>query len=260
MHQRTVGLDSTVHSIIPHSFNFPCQEQANRCVKASFANCPLSDRKLFSQSACILPISIMATKEFEERENRRFKATMQLVSASFKSCVLLVGDTLYRHTLRIDYPDEDELRLYQRAKKLGDLWIARHQGAYQQSTMPFKLKRWDDYLSHPKFSEEYAQVSKLYEVDQEYQKAMHANIEEYLKRYINQLGQMNFDYQQAFFACVAYLKEECAVMCLWAAEGYRFEVYPSGRCAAMAATYAQLIQPHYPTLLKPVGIRFKKRA
>lgn len=242
------------------NYSADTQKQVDRSLKASYTTCSISDRKLFPQSTCIIPISMAETREFEERDDRRFKATFQLVSATFKYGLLLIGDTLHRHTLRISYPNDDESALYQRSKKIGDLWIERNQSVFQNSTMPYKFQRWDDYLNHPHFAKQYERVATLYETNKDYQAQIHLNAEEYLKRYTtSQFKRIDFDYQKAFQACVAYLKEECAIMCLWAEGGYSFEVYPSGRCCGMTATYEHLIEPIYPDLLKPVGLRFKKR-
>jgi hypothetical protein len=232
-------------------------DTGDRDLKASFAICSIAERKLFAQSSCIVPISMMVNKELEEREDRRFKATIQLVSTSFKSCVLLLGDTLYRHAPAID-SEEDDTILYERAKKAGDLWIERNEGVYHNSTMHFIFKRWDDYLNHPNFSEHYVRLRKLYEEDQNYQHAVQLNAKEYLDRQIN-LKKTNADYDKAFSKSIVYLIEECAAMCLWAEEGYSFEVYANGRCPAMAATYEKVIKVDYPGLLKSVGLRFKKR-
>jgi hypothetical protein len=47
-------------------------------------------------------------------------------------------------------------------------------------------------------------------------------------------------------------------MCLWIEKSYDFEVYPSGRNKAMAATYEHLIKNKHPNILRPVALRFKK--
>ena len=49
----------------------------------------------FKKSRCLLTISVgQATHEGE-----LFAATMDLINASFKSCVLLIDDSLQRHTM-----------------------------------------------------------------------------------------------------------------------------------------------------------------
>ena len=66
------------------------------------------------------------------------------------------------------------------------------------------------------------------------------------------------DKEFAFDCCLEYLLEECAVMCLWAHEGYDFELYPTGRNLAMKATYECIIKESCPGKLVSVSLHFKK--
>lgn len=223
--------------------------------KASFAGCPISDRKLFHQSRCILPISIIGHKE---HEGERFSATLTLVNSSFKACTLLIVDSLYKYTLQIEHFDKDDVLLHQMAIDAGDSWFTRNASAYQKLTIPHNVIRWDTYRNHPNFKNWMKIVSNLYDSDVEYQSIVNHNAEQYLTRYLNRATGKTLDDNQALIACVDYLKEECAGMCLWAEDGYQFEVYPTGRCPAMKITYERLIKPLYPEFLKPVAIRFKK--
>lgn len=228
-------------------------EQSDKIVKASFAGCPISDRKLFSQSKCILPISIMGRKE---HEGNRFQATMKLINNSFESCALIIVDSLYRHTLKIDHPNESTTVLYNKAKEAGTSWLERNINAYSQLSIPYKIIRWNEYLNNPKFSQQYTIVSDLYNKDMQYKQSIDDSVKEYLKRQLNNKNIVNFNYEEASECCINYLIEECAAMCLYGE--YEFEVYPTGRTTALAVTYERFIQPFYPNLLRPVAIRFKK--
>jgi hypothetical protein len=225
-----------------------------KVIKASFSGCPISDRQQFVNSHCILPISIMGRKEHEAN---RFAATLKLINASFKSCTLLVVDTLYRHTLKIDHPSENMDVLTNKAKEAGDGWLIRNKTAYQNLTIPYYIFRWDKYLNHPGFLEQYKMVSELYLNDAVFKNSILGSSKEYLDRYFNRNESFQ-NYEEALACCVEYLKEECAGMCLWVEGGYEFEVYPTGRTQALAMTYQSIIHPNYPNLLRPVGIRFKK--
>jgi hypothetical protein len=246
-------------------------------VKASFAGCPISDRKLFPISRCILPISIMQKKEHEAH---RFEATMKLVNSSFKASSLLIVDSLYRYTLKIDYPHETERALTKMATQAGDDWLERNAMALKQLTIPYRIIRWNECLWRDDFSEQYDIINKLYNSDLVYRQAIDSTAEEYLTRQMNNFANTdvellrskqsaeeicrthsNFNYDHAFSCCVNYLKEECAAMCLYSKPPFKeheFEVYPTGRATALAITYERLIKPFYPNLLKPVSIRFKK--
>ena len=235
----------------PFKVNLSQQE-----VKASFAGCSIDDRKLFSDSRCILPISIMGRKE---HEGKRFYATLKLVNRTFKSCTLMVVDSLYRHTLKINHPEFEEAVLWEEAEEAGRSWLTRNQEACRLLTIPHQIIHWQECLSHADFSRQYKIVLDLYETDILFREAINRSVEQYLDRYLNRKEKgVDFNYSQAFGYCLDYLKEECAGMCLWVDGQYDFEVYPTGRSPALAMSYERLIQPSYPTLLKPVSLRFKK--
>lgn len=194
-----------------------------------------------------------------EHEGKRFYATLQLMNASFKSCTLLIVDSLYRHTLKINHPQVEDNVLWKEAITAGISWLKRNQGACQLLTIPHQIIHWEECLNHADFSKQYRIISNLYETDILFREAIDQNAKQYLDRYLHRGEKaVEFNYQQANACCVDYLKEECAGMCLWVDGQYDFEVYPTGRSPALAMTYERLIQPSYPTLLKPVSLRFKK--
>ncbi len=225
-----------------------------RIVKASFRDCAVSDRKFFHQSKCIMPISVGQPIH----EGKKFLATIKLINASFKSCTVLIDDSVQRHTMKISRTKSDEI-LYSLAIKEGDNWLARNEEALKTLTIPHHIMRWDDWLINSNFKQSYAKVKNEYSSNENFRAAIHANIEEFLSRYFARLPVPSKEQSaRAFSLCLYYLLEECAVMCLWVQGEYQFEIYPSGRNKAMAATYEYLIQPHYPNFLKSVALRFKK--
>lgn len=226
----------------------------NKIIKASFRECPISDRKQFKQSHCLLPISIGQAVH----EGRKFLATIKLINASFERCTLLVDDTVQWHTLKIDHPQSSKEMLIQLAHLEGNSWLERNMSAIKSLDLAYTIVRWSQWHNNPNFEAQYAKVEHLYKTEARYKAAVDLNIEDYLERYLKRNSNENFDYHHAFSCCLDYLKEECAVMTLWTEGLYDFEVYPTGRNKAMAATYEYLIQPQYPHLLKPVALRFKK--
>ena len=225
----------------------------NRVVKASFRDNPPEERKLFSQSTCLMPISVGQTIH----EGEKFEAVIKLINNSFKQCTILVDDSVQRHTMGIiNHATPDEL--YQLAVSAGDSWLKRNEMAYSQLTIPFEIMRWDEWYNSPNYIKSHLRLKKEYDSNKLFQQAIHANINDFLRRYLNRLNQEDIDYQRGFRLCLDYLIEECAVMCLWTEKAYNFEVYPSGRNNAMAATWHYLIKPHYPHYLRPVALRFKK--
>jgi len=225
----------------------------NRIIKASFKECSISDRKLFSQSHCIMPISIGQ----QVHEGKKFLATIHLVNRSFKKCTLLIDDIIQRYTLAL-FNDSTPDQMYEHSLSEGSQWLERNKSSYSQLTIPFNIIRWDDWLKDPDFQNAYQNIKCLYSQEKYFKDSVDLNINEFLSRYQDREKTSTIDQQRSFYLCLDYLFEECAVMCLWPKGGYEFEVYPTGRNKAMAATYTKVIQPQYPHLLKSVALRFKK--
>lgn len=225
----------------------------NRIVKASFRENPVEERKRFPQSSCLMPISVGQPIH----EGEKFAAVIKLINGAFKRCTILVDDSVQRHTMGImQHATPDEL--YQLAVKEGDDWLLRNEMAYNQLTIPFEILRWDDWYNSQNYIDSYVRVQKEYDSNDLFRHAIHANIDDFLTRYLSRFSAVDVDYERASRLCLDYLLEECSVMCLWIEKAYDFEVYPSGRNKAMAATYEYLIKPHYPNYLRPVALRFKK--
>ncbi|WP_454781911.1 hypothetical protein [Legionella sp. WA2022007384] len=225
----------------------------NRIIKASFRENPVEERKLFPQSSCLMPISVGQAIH----EGEKFAAVIKLINASFKQCTILVDDSVQRHTIGImNYAAPDEL--YQLAVQEGDDWLKRNEMAYNELTIPFEIMRWDDWYNSQNYINNHIRVQKEYNANESFRDAINANIDEFLTRYLSRFSAVDVDHERAFSLCLDYLIEECSVMCLWTEKAYDFEVYPSGRNKAMAATYEHLIKPYYPDYLRPVALRFKK--
>ncbi len=224
-----------------------------RIVKASFKENPAEERKLFPKSTCLMPISVGQAVH----EGAKFEAVIKLINASFKHCTILVDDSVQRHTIGI-MNDASSEELYQLAVEEGNAWLMRCDQAIHQLTIPYEILRWDDWYTNINYTNSHQRVLNEYHHNEHYKNAIHANIEDFLSRYLKNFSGLPVDYDRAFLLCLDYLIEECAVMCLWTEKEYDFEVYPSGRNKAMAATYQFLIKPLFPQFLKPVALRFKK--
>src|ERR1700722_18928644 len=108
----------------------------NRTVKASFRGCPISDRKLFPHSTCIMPISIGQ----RIHEGEKLSAAIKLINSNFKACCLLVDDSIQRYTMKITH-DTDINYLHQIALKEGSAWLERNLNTLNLLTIPHDIKR-----------------------------------------------------------------------------------------------------------------------
>lgn len=222
-------------------------------LKASFQKCTLAERETFGNSKCILSISV----GYKSFEGEKLKAFLELINKSFKTCLMQISDSLQRHTLKI-IQDIDDKIAHEQANLLGENWLTQNQALLDLFTIPLEIKRWDEWLVHPRFSEYRSKIDALYEENASFAESFLKNAIEFVERTKKHYPEKSIDEQEALKLSLAYLKEECTVMCLWVLEKCQFEVYPGGRNLAMTATYAHLIQPSFPDLLKPVGIRYKK--
>lgn len=221
--------------------------------KASFRGNPPEERKQFSEASCLMPISVGQAVH----ENEKFTAVVKLVNASFKTCTILVDDSVQRHTLAI-CSELDPDALYDDALALGQQWLLRNQIRYAELTIPYQILRWDDWLKHPDFEMQLERVRRFYSDNLQYRASIHQNVDDFLTRYLGRESSPFWDKQRSVRLCIDYLLEECAVMCLWTHGEYHFELYPSGRNQAMRATYEMLIKPQFPEHLRSVAVRFKK--
>lgn len=226
----------------------------SKVVKASFKDCALTDRARFKMSKCLVLISVGSPAH----EELKFDATIKLINRSFKSCTILVGDTLQRHNLQFDMPHLSDAQLYSQASQFGDLWVSRNSVIYNQLSIPYNILRWNDLISRAEFISCLDKIQELYQDNSDYRMSFKASVEEYLARFINKVSLDSDMYNKMAEACLNYLKEECAAMFLWVENGYDFELYPSGRNPAMAATYSHFIEISGQNLLKSVALRFKK--
>ena len=114
--------------------------------------------------SCMLTISVGQ----QVHEGEKFKATLELINNNFKKCTIGVCDTLQRHSLAIlaDLKSQD---LHNISKQAGDQWIDRNiEYCEEILKIPFKLKRWDEWLQNDKYYIFKKQIDQLYRKDSEF--------------------------------------------------------------------------------------------
>ena len=247
---------------------------------ASFKDIPIEERLKFPKSKCILPISLNLYNNKKDFFSSSFYSTIKLVSKKFEYITILIGDSLYRHTLKFNYPNKTDLELKKIAIDAGDAWLEQNSLAFQQLD-PYKycIIRWENVINHQEFNNKYELVLNLYNSDPEYKEAIDSTAREYLNRVYNRKEEeikllngeqqveeierlRNKNYEFNFNSCIEYLIEECTGMCLHSTSPFarnEYEVYPTKRTPALAMTYDKLIKPNDPDILKSVCLRFKKK-
>lgn len=215
--------------------------------------CPVSDKDLFKNSSCSVTVS-MGNKA---QEGDRFASTIIGINKHFKECTIMVCDSLQRHNT-LDHNAHDANDRYKMAHEAGDKWIQENEKYFSFFTIPYHMIRWDYWLSDGRYPEMRSKVDHLFQENEEYRNALFRASDKYVNR-LKKREELGFNYEIAMSHSLEYLKEECAVMLLWAENQYIFEIYPSERNDAMAATYRYLIQPKYPSVLIPVSLNIRTK-
>jgi hypothetical protein len=224
-------------------------------IKAAYRYIDEASRAKFCNSQCLLTISVGQ----EVHENEKFETTVDLINNSFCSCIMLVDDSLQRHTMVLDRIESAE-DMHQIAIDEGDRWLSRNEKYFSKLTNLNKIIRWDTWLNHPNYLSNQKMITDAIENDSAYKGVFENTIHEFLQRYYSRLlDRVHFDPQRGYKLCFDYLIEECTAMTLWPELECQFEVYPSKRNFAMDETHKRFVVPKWPEFLHAVAIKFKNR-
>lgn len=222
-------------------------------VKAIFRYIVESDKAKFKDSQCLLTISVGQRTHEEER----FESTMELINASFGSCILCIDDSLQRHTMALNSQRDADF-FYDTAIKEGDLWLIRNEKYYSKLTIPRKIIRWNRWLNHPNYHVQQNKIKKFIEDDLSYKEAFDHAVNEFLIKYCERLmNPQSFDMVRARELSFNFILEECTALSLWSELECQFEVYPNRHNGAIEETRKHFVLPYYPDLLQSVTIGFR---
>jgi len=211
--------------------------------------------EILNKSQCLLTISVGQ----EVHEADKFAATINLVDENFSSCIILIDDTLQRHTMALQSGKEGDF-FYDQSLREGDFWLERNAVYLSRLSIPHQIIRWDKWLKHPNYEQQKQRINTLLATDLLYKQTFEETIHEFLRRYYSRLDKNKLIHSEKdFLLCFNYLIEECTALCLWPELNCHFEVYPSKRNRAMDVTHRYFVLPHYPDLLHSLSIKFKNR-
>ena len=222
-------------------------------VKVTF-KCPQLDKKTFSISSCSVTVSMCNVSQ----RGAKFAATIYGITNNFKECTIMVCDTLQRHNLLVD-GFEDISSAHEKAFEIGNDWLRENEQYFSLFTIPYKVIRWDYWLLHEKYKFSRIKIDDFFEKNDKYRQAFYNATNDFVSRLEKRNTLKYFDFDKAKALSLEYLKEECAVMLLWADNKYNFEIYPSKRNDAMRATYYYFIANKYANVLKSVALYIRTR-
>ena len=222
-------------------------ENLYRNNKARFKNfCKEYETK---NKVCVLPISV--GQRYHEGIN--LISTIDLINKSkFKKCVLVVADSLQRHTIKI-LENIEKGEAEKKSKNEGKKWVDRNSKIINKISLNFEIKFWDEWLK----SDSYKLKKIIFEknflksefLKSEFFKTSKFYLDRLLKNnYIKEINSEKLEFS------LEYLKEECTIMSmLWISEGFDYIIYPSDMTPAISASF--YINN---TNLKWLAIRFEK--
>lgn len=222
-------------------------------VRAFFKSVSDDIKSQFEKSRCLLTISVgQATHEGE-----LFAATMDLVNTSFKSCVLLIDDSLQRHTMAFDKEENADF-FYEKSIEEGKLWLQRNKIFYDQLTIPKKIFHWDMWLNHENYKSQRRRIIDALQSDASYKAAFDQSINEFLTKYCARLPEPDkFPIERARQLSFDFVLEECSALSLWPELDCHFECYPNKHNSAINQTRERFVFPKHPHLLQSITLGFK---
>lgn len=167
-------------------------------IKPIFKSSEPINKETLKQSSCLITISVGQ----EVHEGDKFAATIDLINASFGSAILLIDDSLQRHSMALAAQEEAD-HFYDLAVLEGDRWLERNQKHCQNLMILKKTLRWSTWLKHSVFSLQKQVIQAEITRDPTYQTSFELTIDAFLTRYhARLLDQKNFDKQRARRLCL----------------------------------------------------------
>lgn len=223
-----------------------------KIIKAAFVNFDNEnyDLEKLKKTTCIVPISVGQPAH----EGDKLSATIKLINHTFGSCIIMVCDSLQRHTLYLfkDCNDKSDIHLF--ANQLGAEWLERNSKTIEQLNIPYKISRWDYWLNHKLYNVQKQAIDDLFIYDQDFKLATQNFTNEFISR-CRKRKQVGFNFEKLYSDSLEYVKEECAVLPLWVEEKAAFTLYPSNIPEPLVITRMHFVQDK--NLLKWLKIRFR---
>lgn len=212
-----------------------------------------SERKNFNQSRCMFSISVGQ----QSHEGEFFSKTIDLINANFKSCVMIVDDSLQRHTMALEH-SQDADYFYNISIREGDLWLERNRTVFERLNSLEKVVRWDYWLKHKEFNARKAIIESMIATNAAYAEAFNVSIQDFVEKYRKRNNNINnADIDRAKKLSYDFVLEECTALCLWTELECNYEVYHGLHNEAMRMTKEIFIFPNRPNLLKAVTLGFR---
>jgi hypothetical protein len=174
-----------------------------------------------------------------------------------------MNDSLQRYRMALTYP-YDIVYFYDKSIKKGDSWLKRNKKYYNRCNNLTRIIRWDHWLKHAKYKDQYQSIKLSIENDPVYKAIFNHTTEALLQKHkklmrlakASQHHEPN-DIEQLYSD---FILEACIAMTLWSELQCRFEACPTLHNRAIEETRRRFIKTKDPNLLTHLCIGFKKIA
>ena len=191
-------------------------------------------------------------------ESKKLQSYLELINTAFGCCTIAICDTLQRHTLSLAHQNLSDSELAEYSNKLGTEWIERNNQIISKAlTIPYQMVRWNNWLQAEQFPADLVRIKELYNSNKEYKGTVDKVVSEFTKRSRGYFQDISL--KVITERSLNYIFEECAAMLQWFEEGYDYDVYPSVRNDAISATFNLCEPVRSSILLKPIGIKLRKK-
>lgn len=212
---------------------------------------------LHEDRKCVFAISL-GSKNFAYSE--RIEACIKWISKKFNSCVVLVGDSVYRLTIEVrsKLKGDEALSL---ALNTGHEFIKERRLLFEQysGSCQFEFKLLSEIEKRSDFKIYYEELQGLYRKNESFQSMVNSFAQTYLNRGEQVTDEQVEDLRQKYLART-YLLEESALFACVAKEGWLVFVYPGS--IKSFEEIAEGLHPEVPEPLKQiiwVSLSLKKR-
>ena len=215
--------------------------------------------RLFEYQRCIFIVSL-GSKNFEKR---RLKASIRWISEHFKTCLVLIGDSVYRLTLEVrGQAQEKDNESLSKALYMGQKFLNENRLLFEHhaTACDFIFKFTSEIDKQEKFEAYYQEFRDLYKTNESFAQLVNSYAETYLSRreQVDVVGSVAHNQSQL---AIDYLLEESAIFTCLAEDGWSVFVYPGS--IKTFEEIAEGVHPEVPFFLKKmiwVSLRLKKKA
>lgn len=176
------------------------------------------DEDLLS-TLCILPISVGQDYHKKDLLN---KTLDQLFKTGFRHFLVVVADTLQRHTLALSEEAANSEDMLLNAKMAGDQWLEDTKEIFDDFTTTnddlksLRIVRWEIWQTQSIFESQVSQIRERYSRDSVFRSVVDRVVTRFVHGFLAAHPDIPFDRERAGKLSEEYILEEAAVISMWA--------------------------------------------